>query len=103
VVGAYAAAVRFLVAVIDAVVTQVEVLRGEVEVVGRHRDARDLLEPARARVAASGRFCRSPRYWERYGPPGVESDAGMATSVFLVLLEDRTAHTTFSLSWECQP
>jgi hypothetical protein len=32
VVGAYAAAVRFLVAVIDAVVTQVEVLRGEVEV-----------------------------------------------------------------------
>ncbi len=40
VVSAYAAAVRSLIAVIDALVTQVEVLRGEVEAgFGRHPDA----------------------------------------------------------------
>jgi transposase len=40
VVNAYAAAVRSLIAVIDALVTQVEVLRGEVEAgFGRHPDA----------------------------------------------------------------
>jgi hypothetical protein len=43
------------------------------------------------------------RYRERHGTSGAKSDAGMAGSAFLVLLDDRTAHTTFSLPWERQP
>jgi transposase len=81
VVAAYAAAVRSLVAVIDALVTQVEVLRGEVEAgFGRHPDAEIYLsQPGLGSILGARVLAEFGDDPDRYaGPKARKNYSGMA-------------------------
>ncbi len=80
-VAAYAAAVRSLVAVIDALVTQVEVLRGEVEAgFGRHPDAEIYLsQPGLGSILGARVLAEFGDDPDRYaGPKARKNYSGMA-------------------------